>query len=147
MRAAKSGPDYIDPAFHEAATGAPCLNLDPWAMSPGLLDDTLSEAASGADLLIVECAMGLFDGVDGGAVGHGSAAELAIRFRLPVLLVLDVTAQAQSAAAVAHGFASFDPRVRVAGVILNRVGSARHRSMIEGAMAASADASRRRLPA
>ncbi len=135
VRAAKSGPDYIDPAFHEAATGAPCLNLDPWAMSPGLLDDTLNEAASGADLLIVESAMGLFDGVDGGAAGNSSAAELAIRFGLPVLLVLDVTAQAQSAVAVAHGFASFDPRVHVAGVILNRVGSARHRSMIERAMA------------
>jgi cobyrinic acid a,c-diamide synthase len=135
VRAAKSGPDYIDPAFHAAATGAPCLNLDPWAMSPELLDDTLHHAASGADLLIVESAMGLFDGVDGGAAGTSSAAELAVRFGLPVFLVLDVAAQAQSAAAVAHGFASFDQRVHVAGVILNRVGSPRHRNMIERAMA------------
>lgn len=136
VRAAKSGPDYIDPAFHAAATSAPCLNLDPWAMAPALLEDTLHQAASDADLLIVESAMGLFDGVAGGASGEGGAAELAIRFRLPVLLVLDVSGQAQSAAAVAHGFASFDPRVNVAGVILNRVGSARHRAMIESAIAA-----------
>lgn len=135
VRAAKSGPDYIDPAFHAAATGAPCFNLDPWAMGPALLEDSLHAAASGADLLIVESAMGLFDGVAGGASGEGGAAELAVRFGLPVLLVLDVGGQAQSAAAVAHGFASFDPRVHIAGAILNRVGSPRHRAMIERAIA------------
>jgi cobyrinic acid a,c-diamide synthase len=135
VRAAKSGPDYIDPAFHQAATGAQSFNLDPWAMGAALLEDTLHAAASGADLLIIESAMGLFDGVAGGASGEGGAAELAMHFRLPVLLVLDVAAQAQSAAAVAHGFASFDPRVNIAGVILNRVGSPRHRAMIERAIA------------
>jgi cobyrinic acid a,c-diamide synthase len=135
VRAAKCGPDYIDPAFHQAASGAPCLNLDSWAMGPALLESLVHEAAAGADLLIVESAMGLFDGAGGAAMGEGAAAELAIRFRLPVLLVLDVAGQAQSAAAVVHGFARFDPRVQLAGVVLNRVGSDRHRAMIERAIA------------
>ena len=106
----------------------------PWA--PALLDSVLHDAAAGADLLVVEAAMGLFDGVAGGARGEGSAASLAAAFGLPVLLVLDVSGQAQSAAAVVQGFAGFDPRVRIAGVILNRVGSPRHRAMIEPALAA-----------
>jgi cobyrinic acid a,c-diamide synthase len=135
VRAAKSGPDYIDPAFHQAATGAPCLNLDSCSMGPALLESILHEAAAGAELLLVESAMGLFDGAPGGAMGQGAAAELAIRFRLPVVLVLDVAGQAQSAAAMVLGFASFDPGVRIAGVILNRVGSPRHRAMIERAIA------------
>jgi cobyrinic acid a,c-diamide synthase len=136
VAAAKCGPDYIDPAFHAAATGVPCPNLDGWAMARPLLEGVLHDAAASADLLIVEAAMGLFDGVAGAARGEGSAASLAAAFGLPVLLVLDVSGQAQSAAAVAAGFAGFDPRVRVAGVILNRVGSLRHRAMIEPAVAA-----------
>ena len=76
VRAAKCGPDYIDPAFHEAAAGAPCLNLDSWAMGPALLDSVAYEASDGADLLIVESAMGLFDGAGTGAIGEGAAAEL-----------------------------------------------------------------------
>ena len=135
VRAAKCGPDYIDPAFHAAAVSAPCFNLDSWAMGPALLDSVAHEAAAGADLLIVESAMGLFDGAAGGAIGEGAAAELAIHLRLPVLLVLDVAGQAQSAAAVVLGFASFDPRIRIAGIILNRVGSDRHRASIERAIA------------
>ena len=135
VRAAKCGPDYIDPAFHHAATCAPCLNLDSWAMGAALLESIVHEAAAGADLLIVESAMGLFDGAGGAAMGEGAAAELAIRFQLPVLLVLDVAGQAQSAAAMVHGFASFDPRVQLAGVVLNRVGSDRHHAMIERAIA------------
>jgi cobyrinic acid a,c-diamide synthase len=135
VAAAKCGPDYIDPAFHAAATGVPCLNLDGWAMGPALLESVLHDAAAGADLLVVEAAMGLFDGVAGGARGEGSAASLAAAFGLPVLLVLDVSGQAQSAAAVVKGFAGFDSRVRIAGVILNRVGSPRHRAMIEPAVA------------
>ena len=137
VRAAKCGPDYIDPAFHAVASGSPCLNLDSWAMAPDLLEATLHEAATGADLLIIEAAMGLFDGVPGsGARARGAAAELVSRFDLPVLLVLDVTGQAQSAAAVLHGFASFDPQIRIAGVILNRVASDRHRAAIAPAIAA-----------
>ena len=135
VRAAKCGPDYIDPAFHAVASGTPCLNLDSWAMGPALLASAAHEASSGADLLIIESAMGLFDGAGGSAIGEGAAAELAIHLRLPVLLVLDVAGQAQSAAAVAFGIASFDPRVRIAGIILNRVGSDRHRASIERAIA------------
>ncbi len=135
VRAAKCGPDYIDPAFHEAAAGASCLNLDSWAMGPALLDSVAYEASAGADLLIVELAMGLFDGAGTGAIGEGAAAELAVHLRLPVLLVLDVSGQAQSAAASVLGFASFDPRLRIAGVILNRVGSDRHRAATERSIA------------
>jgi cobyrinic acid a,c-diamide synthase len=134
VRAAKCGPDYIDPAFHEAAANAPCLNLDSWAMGPTLLDSVAYEAAAGADLLVVESAMGLFDGAGGGAIGEGAAAELAVQLRMPVLLVLDVSGQAQSAAATVLGFASFDPRLCIAGIILNRVGSDRHRASIERAI-------------
>ena len=135
VRAAKCGPDYIDPAFHAAAANAPCLNLDSWAMGPALLDSIAHEASADADLLIVESAMGLFDGAGIGAIGEGAAAELAIHLRLPVLLVLDVAGQAQSAAASVLGFATFDPRVRIAGIVLNRVGSDRHRASVERAIA------------
>jgi cobyrinic acid a,c-diamide synthase len=135
VHAAKCGPDYIDPAFHAEGTGAPCLTLDSWAMGSALLDSVAHEAAVGADLLMVESAMGLFDGVSGGAIGEGSAAELAVHLRLPVLLVIDVAGQAQSAAASVLGFASFDPRVRIAGIVLNRVGSDRHRASIERTIA------------
>ena len=133
VRAAKCGPDYIDPAFHQAATGAPSLNLDSWAMPPALLQSVAGEAAAKADLLIVESAMGLFDGTVGAKTG--SAAELATTLGLPVLLVIDVSGQAQSAGAVLHGFASFDPRLNIIGAVLNRVGSDRHRRLIERAAA------------
>ncbi len=131
---AKSGPDYIDPAFHAAASGRPGTNLDSWAMPPVLLD-ALAGAADG-DMLVIESAMGLFDGVAAPAGRSGSAADLAARFGLPVLLVLDISGQAQSAAAVARGFAAHDPGVAIGGVILNRVGSERHRRMAADAIAA-----------
>jgi len=134
VRAAKSGPDYIDPAFHAAATGAPSCNLDSWAMPPALLDALVADAARAADVLVIEGAMGLFDGVP--VPGRtGAAADLAARFHLPVLLVLDVSGQSQSAAAIVRGFAAHDPAVRVAGVILNRVGSERHRRLVSDAIA------------
>ncbi len=136
---AKTGPDYIDPAFHAAASGRPGTNLDAWAMPPALLDALAGEAARDADLLVIESAMGLFDGVDRpGAPMHGTAgapAELAARFAVPVLLVLPVAGQAQSAAATARGFATHHPEVRVAGVVLNRVASERHRLAVTRAMA------------
>jgi cobyrinic acid a,c-diamide synthase len=135
VRAAKAGPDYIDPAFHAAATGAPSPNLDSWAMPPALLDALLAQAARDAEMLVVEGAMGLFDGVAGEAGRSGAAADLAARFGVPVLLVVDVTGQSQSAAAVVAGFAAFDPAVRLAGVILNRVGSERHRGLVADAIA------------
>lgn len=135
VRAAKSGPDYIDPAFHEAASGAPVLNLDSWAMAPDLLEAMLTEAACGAELLLIEGAMGLFDGSGERAGESGAVADLAARFALSVLLVLDVAGQAQTAAAVARGLADFRPAVKIAGVVLNRMGSPRHHAMILPAMA------------
>ena len=135
VRAAKAGPDYIDPAFHTAATGAASVNLDSWAMRPALLDALAADAARDAELLVVEGAMGLFDGVPGEPGRSGAAADLAARWRVPVLLVLDVAGQSQSAAAVVAGFASYDPAVRLAGVVLNRVGSERHRMLVADAIA------------
>jgi cobyrinic acid a,c-diamide synthase len=134
VRAAKAGPDYIDPGFHAAATGAATCNLDSWAMPPALLDALVQD--SGAEWLVIEGVMGLFDGVAGVPGRCGTTADLAARFHLPVVLVLDVGGQSQSAAAVVRGFATHDPAVRIAGVILNRVGSARHRALVADAIAA-----------
>lgn len=136
VRAVKSGPDYIDPAFHAAATGQPGLNLDSFAMSPALVDALAGEAAREADLVVVEASMGLFDGIDGEAGRSGAAADLAARLDLPVVLVLDISGQSQSAAAVVRGFATHDPAVRIAGVILNKVASERHRAQASEAIAA-----------
>jgi cobyrinic acid a,c-diamide synthase len=138
VRAAKAGPDYIDPAFHAAFTGAPSVNLDSWAMPERLLDALVAQAANGADVFLIEGVMGLFDGAGGPAATarrRGSTADLAAHFGLPVVLVLDVARQAQSAAAVARGFAAHDPAVRIAGVILNRIGSERHRAFVADAIA------------
>jgi cobyrinic acid a,c-diamide synthase len=137
VRAAKAGPDYIDPAFHAAATGSASVNLDSWAMSNNLLDALAARAANGADIVVIEGVMGLFDGAaEAGTQGrHGATADLAAHFGWPVVLVLDVARQAQSAAAVVRGFGSHHPAVRIAGVILNRVGSDRHRMLIADAIA------------
>ncbi|GAB4530432.1 MAG: cobyrinate a,c-diamide synthase [Roseibium sp.] len=128
---AKSGPDYIDPRFHEAASGAPCINLDAWAMSPSTLAALYVRLAGAHDLLVVEGAMGLFDGA---ANGRGSAADLAAALALPVVLLVDCARQSQSVAALVHGFRSFRKDVTVAGVILNRVGSVRHEAMLRDAL-------------
>jgi len=128
---AKSGPDYIDPKFHEAASGAPCVNLDAWAMTAGTLTALGTDQAAGRDLLIVEGAMGLFDGA---ASGKGSAADLAAALGLPVVLVVDCGKQAQSVAALVHGFCSFRTDLAFAGVLLNRVGSTRHEAMLRTAL-------------
>jgi len=134
VRAAKCGPDYIDPAFHMAATGEDSVNLDSWAMSGALLDTLMREATAGADIAVIEGVMGLFDGVGGVQDQSGSTADLAARYRLPVVLVIDASGQSQSAAALLRGFASHDPAVRIAGVILNRVGSARHARLLTQAI-------------
>ncbi len=134
VRAAKAGPDYIDPAFHAAATGAPSINLDSWAMAPETLDTLAARQTESAEVLVIEGVMGLFDGAAGPAGRNGATADLARHFRLPVILVLDVHGQSQSAAAVVRGFASHDSAVRVVGVILNRVGSDRHRALITDAL-------------
>jgi cobyrinic acid a,c-diamide synthase len=137
VRAAKAGPDYIDSAFHAAATGTPSVNLDSWAMAPALLDALAREAAAAAEIFVIEGVMGLFDGIAGAPGRRGATADLAARFGLPVLVVLDVSGQSQTAAAVARGIAAYDPAVHVAGVVLNRVGSERHRGLVADAMVAS----------
>jgi cobyrinic acid a,c-diamide synthase len=123
----KCGPDYIDPAFHAVAAGRPSYNLDSWAMSRGMLADLV--ARHPADLGVTEGVMGLFDG----AGGRGGTADIAAALGWPVVLVLDVKGQIETAAAVAAGFASFRDDVGIVGVILNRVASPRHLAMIERA--------------
>lgn len=129
VRGAKSGPDYIDPRFHEAACGRACPNLDAWAMLPGRL---LSLAAGGDGLLLIEGAMGLFDGAP--PDGRGATADLARMLGLPVVLVVDAAHMAQSVAPLVAGFAGHDLQVRIAGVILNKVGSPRHERMLRLAL-------------
>jgi cobyrinic acid a,c-diamide synthase len=131
---AKCGPDYIDPAFHAAATGRPSFNLDSWAMTEDLLVALAADASSDADLVVAEGLMGLFDGVPGEDGRTGSSADIAARFGWPVVLVLDVSGQSQSAAAVALGCARLDSRIRIGGVILNKVGSARHERLTRAAI-------------
>ncbi len=136
VRAAKAGPDYIDSAFHAAATGTASVNLDTWAMPPVLLDALAARAAADAEMFVIEGVMGLFDGGAGAHGRRGATADLAAHFGLPVVLVLDVARQAQSAAAVVRGFASHDPAVRIGGVILNRTASEKHRALVADAIAA-----------
>jgi cobyrinic acid a,c-diamide synthase len=135
VRGAKSGPDYIDPGFHAAATGAPGVNLDSWAMPPALLGH-LAAAQAEAEVLVIESAMGLFDGVPAEPGRRGAAADLARGWGVPVLLVLDVSGQSQTVAAIARGFASHDPGVRIAGVVLNQVASERHERLCRAAIEA-----------
>lgn len=130
----KSGPDYIDPAFHQAASGRASFNLDTWAMNAGLLD-AISAHMLGADIAVAEGSMGLYDGVaTRGQSGFGSSAETAQRMGWPVVLVLDIGGQAQSAAATALGFKSYAPDLPFAGVILNRVASPRHERLARRGM-------------
>ncbi len=136
MRGAKSGPDYIDPGFHAAATGRQGVNLDSWAMPPRLLAALLAGAADDAQAVLIESAMGLFDGIPAEPGRSGAAADMARLFGIPVLLVLDVSGQSQTAAAIAKGFAGYDPAVRIAGVVLNRLGSERHRRLAGDAIEA-----------
>jgi cobyrinic acid a,c-diamide synthase len=135
LRAAKAGPDYIDPAFHAAVTGTASVNLDSWAMPAELLDALAAQASDGADIVVIEGVMGLFDGAPGEPRRRGTTADLAAHFGLPVILVMDVARQAQSAAAMVRGFAAHDPAIRIAGVILNRVASERHRALVADAIA------------
>ncbi len=128
VRGAKSGPDYIDPRFHEAACGAECVNLDAWAMS----STRLRALAGGTETLVVEGAMGLFDGAP--PDGRGACADLARGLGLPVVLVVDAGRMAQSVAPLVAGFAGFDPTVRIGGVVLNRLGSPRHEGMLRRAL-------------
>lgn len=130
---AKTGPDYIDTTILARAAGQPAINLDPWAMSPARLGALAASHAAAADLLLVEGVMGLFDGA---ADGRGSTADLAATLGLPVLLVLDAERQSQSIAALAHGFATWRPEVKVAGLIVSRAASTRHELMLRAALSA-----------
>jgi cobyrinic acid a,c-diamide synthase len=126
----KCGPDYIDPAFHEVAAGCPSYNLDSWAMGADLIT-TLAATSIDADIALAEGVMGLFDGAAArGQFGSGTTADLASLLGWPVVLVLDVTGQTETAAAVALGCARYWDDIELAGVILNRVASARHLALI-----------------
>ncbi|MEO1197914.1 MAG: cobyrinate a,c-diamide synthase [Pseudomonadota bacterium] len=130
----KIGPDYIDPAFHAAASGRPCLTLDLWAMRDATLHGLMRHAAGAAELTIVEGVMGLFDGPE---TGEGSTADVAARLGLPVVLVVDSARQSRSVAALVQGFARFDHRITVAGAILTRVASERHERLLRDALASA----------
>lgn len=129
----KVGPDYIDPSYHTAATGRVSRNLDVWLLGNRLVP-SFERAASGADIAIIEGVMGLFDGIKGQGA-KGSPAEIALMTEAPVILVMDVRAMGYSTAALLHGFATFDSRVNIAGVILNRIGSASHLAMVKESIA------------
>ena len=130
----KVGPDFIDPLHHQRASGRPPRNLDGWMLSPDTNRQRFARATADADVALIEGVMGLFDGSEGKS-GRGSTAEMATLLELPVVLVIDAGAMARSAAALIHGYTSFDPAVRVAGVILNNIGSEAHAGMIRDAVA------------
>jgi cobyrinic acid a,c-diamide synthase len=129
----KAGPDYIDPGYHALATGRPARNLDPVLCGADRIAPLFAHGAAGAGIAVIEGVMGLFDGL--GATAEGSTAHVAGLLSAPVVLVVDASAQGRSVAALVSGFASFDPAVRLAGVILNRVGSARHEQILRDALA------------
>lgn len=130
----KVGPDFIDPSYHRIATGRPGRNLDAFLSGPELIAPLFAHGAAGCDIAVVEGVMGLFDG----AAGRGelaSTAQVAKLLRAPVILVVDARSMARSAAALVHGFATYEPRVRIAGVVLNRVASDTHETMLRDALA------------
>lgn len=129
----KVGPDYIDPGYHALATGRPGRNLDPWLVGEDRVVPLFLHGAAGCDVAVVEGVMGLFDGK--GDSDHASTAHVARLLDAPVVLVVDAARQSRSVAAVVHGFATFDPRVRVGGVVLNRIGSERHEELCRSALA------------
>lgn len=129
----KVGPDYIDPMFHQAVTGRPCRNLDPVLTSQAYIGDCFWQHAPTADYGLVEGVMGLFDGASG-TDDLASTAQIARLLDLPVLLVLDCSHLSRSIAAIASGYRSFDGRINIAGVILNRVGSDRHLELLKDAL-------------
>ncbi|WP_371529914.1 cobyrinate a,c-diamide synthase [Streptomyces sp. NBC_01283] len=132
----KVGPDYIDPGYHALATGRPGRNLDAYLCGPDMVAPLFAHGARGCDVAVVEGVMGLYDG----ASGQGelaSTAQVSKLLRAPVVLVVDASSQSRSVAALVHGFASWDPEVRIGGVILNKVGSARHEELLREALDAS----------
>ena len=128
VASAKVGPDYIDPGYHAVATGRPGRNLDAWMSGADAVPALAGRAAADADLLLIEGVMGLFDGAADAT--PSSTADVSRILDAPVVLVVDASSMSASVAALAHGFATFEPAVRLAGVILNRVGSAGHEEML-----------------
>lgn len=142
VSSAKVGPDFIDPGYHSLATGRPGRNLDPWICGTDVIESLGARASAGAEMLIVEGVMGLFDGsatarIEDGEIDYdlASTAQVARLLDAPVLLVLDAASAARSIAAVVHGFATYDPSVRIGGIILNQLGSHNHEIMIREALA------------
>jgi cobyrinic acid a,c-diamide synthase len=129
---AKVGPDFIDPGYHALATGRPGRNLDAWMCGPDAIGPLAARAARGADLFVVEGVMGMFDGANDGA--PSSTADVAALLDAPIVLVVDGSGMSQSIAALVHGFATYDARVGVAGVVCNRVGSAHHVELLRRAL-------------
>lgn len=130
---AKVGPDFIDPGYHALATGRPPRNLDAWLCGSDVIGPLASRAGSGCDMLVVEGVMGLFDGAS--EDGSASTAHVARLIDAPIVLVVDGSAMSGSVAALVHGFATFDPTIRVGGVILNRVASDSHETLLREALA------------
>lgn len=129
----KVGPDYIDPMFHRHVTGRPCRNLDPVLTSEIYVQQCFAQHSQNADYALVEGVMGLFDGATG-ADDYASTAHIARLLNLPVLLILNCSSLSRSIAAIAHGYRTFDPRLDIAGVVLNRVGSDRHLELLTAAL-------------
>lgn len=139
VASAKVGPDFIDPGYHRVATGRPARNLDAWMGGAESLGPLAGRASAGADVLVIEGVMGLFDGsvdsVAEGVLATGSTAELGVLLNAPIILVVDGASMSASVGALVHGYQSFHPRVQVSGVILNRVGSDIHEQLLREALA------------
>ncbi|WP_329624181.1 cobyrinate a,c-diamide synthase [Streptomyces sp. NBC_01255] len=132
----KVGPDYIDPGYHALATGRPGRNLDAYMCGTGLIAPLFAHGARGCDLAVVEGVMGLYDGAaDQGELA--STAQVSKLLKAPVVLVVDASSQSRSVAALVHGFASWDPEVRIGGVILNKVATDRHEHLLREALGES----------
>ncbi|MDP8964807.1 MAG: cobyrinate a,c-diamide synthase [Cyanobacteriota bacterium] len=129
----KVGPDYIDPMFHQRVTGLPCRNLDPVLTSENYVQECFARHVQGVNYALIEGVMGLFDGASG-RNDWASTAHVARLLQLPVLLVLDCSRLSRSVAAIAHGYKTFDPRIQLAGLVLNRVGSDRHLELLKDAL-------------
>ncbi|MGL6345218.1 MAG: cobyrinate a,c-diamide synthase, partial [Waterburya sp.] len=135
----KVGPDYIDPMFHRAVTDIPCRNLDPFLTSPSYVQACFQRHTHQADCVVIEGVMGLFDGIrhlesNEALNDYGSTAHIARLLNIPVALVLDCSRLSCSIAAIAYGYQNLDPRVKIAGVILNKVASDRHLELLETAL-------------
>lgn len=133
VSSAKVGPDFIDPGYHALATGRPSRNLDAWICGADAIAPLAGRAAAGGDVLVVEGVMGLFDGASDD--GSASTAHVARLLDAPIILVVDGSSMSGSVAALVHGFTTFDPSIRVGAVILNRVASDRHETLLREALA------------